>query len=43
MVPTYLWDAIAIDGKRGVLDEKTGDIVDDKTKNILGKGAMGGE
>lgn len=34
-------DSITIDGKRGVLDEETGDIVEDKTRNILVRGAMG--
>lgn len=34
-------DSITIDGKRGVLDEETGDIVEDNTKDILVKGAMG--
>ncbi|OQO69602.1 hypothetical protein BH747_09770 [Enterococcus villorum] len=34
-------DAITIDGRRGVLDEKTGDIIDEKNKKVLVKGAMG--
>ena len=34
-------DAITIDGRRGVLDEKNGDIIDEKTKKVLVKGAMG--
>ncbi|MDB1678133.1 MULTISPECIES: RNase A-like domain-containing protein [Enterococcus] len=34
-------DSLTIDGKRGVLDEETGDIVDDNTKEVLVKGAMG--
>lgn len=34
-------DSITIDGKRGVLDEETGNIIDDKTKEILILGAMG--
>ncbi|MBO1301314.1 MULTISPECIES: RNase A-like domain-containing protein [unclassified Enterococcus] len=34
-------DSITIDGKRGVLDEETGNIIDDKTKEILVLGAMG--
>lgn len=34
-------DSITIDGKRGVLDKETGDIVEDGTENILVKRAMG--
>lgn len=34
-------DSITIDRKRGVLDEETGDIVEDGTENILVKRAMG--
>lgn len=34
-------DSLTIDGKRGVLDEETGDIVEDGTKETLIKGAMG--
>ena len=34
-------DALTIDGRRGVLDEETGDIIDGKTKDVLIKGALG--
>ena len=34
-------DSITIDGRRGVLDEETGDIVEDGTGKTLVEGAMG--